>query len=73
MPGQWLHMIAAVAEQEQLNGPGVLLPALMWQLTITHISASQTLSPNFGQEDIVKACPCLPIWSTIPSAAPSVE
>jgi len=45
--------IAAVAEQEWLNGPGLLLSVSTQQITITCISASQTLSPNFGQKDIV--------------------
>jgi hypothetical protein len=43
----------AAAEQERLNGPGQLLPANTQQITIMRIRASQTLSPNFGQEDII--------------------
>jgi len=45
--------IEAVAERERLNGPGYLLPTLVQQITITRIRVSQTLSPNFGQADIM--------------------
>jgi len=45
--------IEAVTEQERLNGPGYLRPTSVQQITITRIRASQTLSPNFGQADIV--------------------
>jgi len=45
--------IEAVAERKWLNGLDYLLPVSVHQITLTRICASATLSPNFGQEDIV--------------------